>query len=946
MSLFSSNSTDVFRTQADTRFNSFAEPMNPVNMNPGNWGVNSAYLTPSYLSPFRPQYQGQPGNPYAGYRPSFLTSVNQVANPFAPGGDNYGGNYAQQTSPYYDTLFNKPMDATASFAQNLVIPGAATFAAYKYWGKGATSLGSRIGGRALGGMAVGAGFGHQAASVAIRSGKFMGGLAGGLLLPMAAAQVGIDALDSAVFDPYVAQRRMTGNIRDNFAGVTFGEGSGSPFTGGGMSRQFAAGISKQMSKASAMDMTFNQNETSLLMDYASRSGLMDNTSADQMAKRFESVMKQVKVVMAVANTSDFKETIEIMSKMQMAGVNPTQLASVMGQLGGHAAAGGVAMQKMFNTVGTQAQYMFGASGITPYLGQLTAGGAMAAMNTAFRSNLISPALMARMGGPEGATQSAVAGSIAAYKTPYASIMASNAYLGGGEQGGVIGNMAQFGGRIASNPLEMAGQYEFMGDTLASAHMRDQGLLGEQRQIAQIAKLFPGSVTRDGKIGTGAAYLTLTRTMGLTPEAAKAKIAEIAAHNDPKTHAALMMGQNRAAIDSLLKYQQQEGLSRGIFTTPINAIRRAGGHVQKTMAEAVGTVQEATAGVSDYIQEFMYEGLFRTSRAQNTDIGFGEGPVHQVNTSLIDFMGSAVKEAASGRSATTGVAELFDLRKINALAKDRDPNALKYLDPKASRRERLNALDNLAKNTQIPSRYRDSARAEKLLSLTSSMGVEVDGSAAGSSMDLVAKNLNQVFSGTLSQSTEYLSLMGKVHQAMSAGGSANEADRIRLAQLMGVDPDSLSDAKLREKAASALAKAGDLRVSHVMEVGTAATTEELEGKLKAAGLPALSAQVQAGMDDASTAQQVMVQQGLRRNRAQLMKLHKAGIIDTNETMAGLTSLDNKETVGKFSDAVNRFGAYVEATKPKGIIEKFFGGKDSQAGGPRIESSVDFAAVAPR
>ena len=37
---------------------------------------------------------------------------------------------------YYDTLFNKPMDATASFAQNLVIPGAATFAAYKYWGKG------------------------------------------------------------------------------------------------------------------------------------------------------------------------------------------------------------------------------------------------------------------------------------------------------------------------------------------------------------------------------------------------------------------------------------------------------------------------------------------------------------------------------------------------------------------------------------------------------------------------------------------------------------------------------------------------------------------------------------------------------------------------------------------------------------------------------------------
>lgn len=943
MSLFSSNSTDVFRTQADTRFNSFAEPMNPVNMNPGNWGVNSAYLTPSYLSPFRPQYQGQPGNPYAGYRPSFLTSVNQVANPFAPGGDNYGGNYAQQTSPYYDTLFNKPMDATASFAQNLVIPGAATFAAYKYWGKGATSLGSRIGGRALGGMAVGAGFGHQAASVAIRSGKFMGGLAGGLLLPMAAVQVGIDALDSAVFDPYVAQRRMTGNIRDNFAGVTFGEGSGSPFTGGGMSRQFAAGISKQMSKASAMDMTFNQNETSLLMDYASRSGLMDNTSADQMAKRFESVMKQVKVVMAVANTSDFKETIEIMSKMQMAGVNPTQLASVMGQLGGHAAAGGVAMQKMFNTVGTQAQYMFGASGITPYLGQLTAGGAMAAMNTAFRSNLISPALMARMGGPEGATQSAVAGSIAAYKTPYANIMASNAYFGAGEQGGVVGNMAQFGGRIASNPFEMAGQHELMGDALTSAHMRDQGLLGEQRLLSQIAMDAPGARTKDGKLGAGAAYLILTRTMGLTPEAAKAKIAEIAAHNDPTTHATLMMGQNRAAVDSLLKYQQQEGLSRGIFTTPINAIRRAGGYIQKAGAEAMGSVQEFAGGIGDFAQEYMYEGLFGVSKAQNHDVQFSEGPVYQAN--LENYVKGNLKKhgiLAGVYSTIKGdTSGFFDIRKINSLAAEtRDPDAIKYLDPRATRRERLNALDNLAKSGKISSSYRDADKAETLLNLTSSVGTHQDTNLKDTSIELVGKRLNELFAGTVSESTEYLNLMGKVHRATSSGGEPNEADRIRLAQLMKVDPDSLSNAALAKKATATVAKAGDLRIGHLLDVGPTKDLDSLKDKLIKEGMPAFSSQVQAGMDDKATAQQVMVQQGLRQNRAQLMKLHKAGLIDTKGVMEGLTSLDNKETVGKFSDAVNRFGSYVEATKPKktpGLFD-FVRQKLQAEGAPRTETGT--------
>ena len=111
-----------------------------------------------------------------------------------------------------------------------------------------------------------------------------------------------------------------------------------------------------------MDMTFNQNETSLLMDYASRSGLMDNTSADQMAKRFESVMKQVKVVMAVANTSDFKETIEIMSKMQNGRGQSDSARQCHGTTRRPCCCRWRSHAKMFNTVGTQAQYMFGASG--------------------------------------------------------------------------------------------------------------------------------------------------------------------------------------------------------------------------------------------------------------------------------------------------------------------------------------------------------------------------------------------------------------------------------------------------------------------------------------------------------------------------------------------------------------------------------------------------------
>ena len=109
---------------------------------------------------------------------------------------------------------------------------------------------------------------------------------------------------------------------------------------------------------------------------------------------------------------------------------------------------------------------------------------MAAMNTAFRSNLISPALMARMGGPEGATQSAMQEALPRLQDPLCQYYGLQRILRQ-ENRGESGNMAQFGGRIASNPLEMAGQHELHGDALTSAHERP-GTSGEQRLLSQIA----------------------------------------------------------------------------------------------------------------------------------------------------------------------------------------------------------------------------------------------------------------------------------------------------------------------------------------------------------------------------------------------------------------------------------------------------------------------------
>ena len=68
------------------------------------------------------------------------------------------------------------------------------------------------------------------------------------------------------------------------------------------------------------------------------------------------------------------------------------------------------------------------------------------------------------------------------------------------------------------------------------------------------------------------------------------------------------------------------------------------------------------------------------------------------------------------------------------------------------------------------------------------------------------------------------------------------------------------------------------------MGPTKDLDSLKTRVIKEGCPAFSSQVQAGMDDkAPPAQQVMVQQGLSKKGLNLMKFHKAGIIDTNGVM---------------------------------------------------------------
>jgi hypothetical protein len=347
----------IFNTTANTSFNSFDDPMNSVNMNQGQWGMDQNYLTPSFDAPYRPPYAG--GQPsMSSPNPGWFRSASYFGNPFSSG-PQYGVGTTAFESSYWDQLGHRPQDFGAAFSQRMIAPlvsfGGA-FAVARSWqvrnqsrgafdwfrlfgaGKqeamrvsGFTAMGQRFGGSLAKGMIAGAssfapsmaasGFGRAA----IYGAAALGGAASGLILPAAIAQAGISGFESLVSDNYLGIRENAAALRGNFRGVTFGGRFGDPYTGQGLSRRVAAGMGTELTKAAAGDQTFNAREVATMTSMASQMGMLDNASAEQIVPRMKSIMQQLKVVMSIAGSTDFKETMQMMAKLQMAGASPGSL---------------------------------------------------------------------------------------------------------------------------------------------------------------------------------------------------------------------------------------------------------------------------------------------------------------------------------------------------------------------------------------------------------------------------------------------------------------------------------------------------------------------------------------------------------------------------------------------------------------------------------------------
>ena len=555
---------DLFRTTADTRFNSFTDPLNPVNTSGGNWGVDPTLMTPSYMAPFRPQYNGSYGGQPIGIRPPGFWSASKN---LALGNSNYGGNVYDQNSASYDSVVSSPLDLFMSTAQKYAVPLAAVYYADKHLSGVSTAIGRGLGGGL--GRGVARGFGASAATAATigRGAATLGGVAGAFVLPFAAAEGAAYAFDSLVTDPYLVQRQSSQQIRRNFSGVTFGEqGYGNAVTGGGLSRSFSAKVAGTAAHLGATDQVFNQREVSDIMDYSSRAGLFDTVQASQMEGKLKSIVKQVKLVMSVANTSDMKEAVEILGKMQSYGAVGYSASMSLTRVGSAASIAGISTSQFMNTHGALGAMMFQANGVTPYLGQEAAANSYAGFAAAMRTGALNPALMARMGGVPGAMQSSIAAQLAIYQSPYSQMVGFNSLNGISVKGGVVGNALAFAGAAAKDPSGTSGNMELHRDAITSHLASDYRTTNEL--LKQHAASIPGMLNADGTLSSGRAMDLLTKRMGLRPEDARAFIHEMISYQDPAVQAQIKAGINKAQKDNTLDYMRSNDMDMGIWSETI------------------------------------------------------------------------------------------------------------------------------------------------------------------------------------------------------------------------------------------------------------------------------------------------------------------------------------------------------------------------------------------
>lgn len=628
--------SDLFQSQANQSANSFSDPLNISHLYPG-WGMNPNYQTPAYDAPYRPGYSGP--DPYSFYgKPTFAGAMNQTLNPFHQGP--YWGNPVDNNQQAYNSMGQKPFDAAATVSQRLIMPAlavgltmSATKGIFGAFGAGighglGAGIGSHVG--AAGPMQLTSG--ARALGAVGRAAGWFGSLALGLAVA--------DTADSMIFQPYIRSRQMADSVQRNFSGVTFGEDYGNLTSGRGLSGKSSARIGAEIDRIGIRDNTFSANQMGGIASMGMKAGLFDDVGAGDIGKRVSSIAAQIKTILAISKDPNIQTAIAELAKLQTGGASLggghfSQAVTAYSGIGMHASAAGASVQRVMATVGQQGQYMYQMNGITPYLGQMAAAQAFAGFSSARRAGVISQSAFARMGGTEGATQSALAAQLTSAQTPYSQIQNFNRFIMGNKQDGVINNVSAFGQAAAQNPLRVLGAQILHGKTMDSKRAELDGPRGPEKQATDYLDSIGVRAGPQGHDPNDIAAV-LHSVVGMPEDQVRAYMAMRTAQTNTKVVSQNKQAFNAQTKEQLLQYADQNFVGNGVIATGARKVVQAKQNIFATTAELGYGVSEAAGEASDWLQDNIVSTLTGNTVKDRSKEFISPNSAHQKRVSLGTF----------------------------------------------------------------------------------------------------------------------------------------------------------------------------------------------------------------------------------------------------------------------------------------------------------------------
>lgn len=569
---------------------------NYAHLYPG-WGLNPNYNTPAYDAPYRPKTSS--ANPYANYGPgpSVGGALNHLYNPFVT--DPYWGSVNDNTQHAAHAAMYKSADASVHVLQNYVAPTLMFGLATKMF----SNMGAKIGAGVASGLATGLGAGGVAGAAGA-----IGAFGGSVLLPLGVGMAASSMVNSVVFDPYIHQRAIANSLSQNFAARYMGPGFGGTLTGRGMGAGAAASIGARINSQGISDMTFSMSEYAGMADMGMRAGLFDDVGGDGIVKRVKSIAAQVKAIMAISKDGSFQAAIEELAKLKMGGASlvggvNSQAARAYSQIGFDASIAGVAIQKL-GEIRNQGNYMYRASGLTPYLGELAAASGYAGFSQAQQNGLISQAHLARMGGLEGATQSYMGALVSGSRTNINRIGLMAEYRTGRSSNSLVQTARDYGAAAARDPLGMIGSHVLYDDALASRKLSaDDGKSLEMEAEAILRNSRVAPLGKNGKYSETQLAGVMSQSMGISKQEIQAYIAQRTNDTNPDQAAkalSIVDHEARALVDQSII---QSGQGAGPGGELISFIRKVGKGFQEAgnaVGELIGYGAAITQGIGEEI----------------------------------------------------------------------------------------------------------------------------------------------------------------------------------------------------------------------------------------------------------------------------------------------------------------------------------------------------------